>query len=821
MVKPLSHEEVHLPCDPSRFQFDTTKDLAPLTGFFGQERAIQAIEFGVNMQSHGFNIYVLGENGTGKTSSVRHFVSEKAKADPVPNDWVYVYNFRSPEEPVAISLPPGQGIDFQRDMMELVSYLRTTIPRVFDSKEYDIQKDRVMEGFQCKRKELLGAFEAEAESRSFKVQRAVNGYNIVAVNDLGEPIKEEEFEGFTEERKNEIRVHGKLIQEQLDDVIRILKEEDKSTKKALTDLERSAVLSVLEHGLDELRRKYSGNEKLSAYLDEVHEDVLVKLDDFKSVADEPKRQDQQVPMFKVMKQEPDFHRYSVNIIVNNARATGAPCVFENNPTYFNLFGRVEHKFQMGAAFTDLTMIKGGALHKANGGFLVLPAMDLLRDFISYESLKRAVREREVKIEDVMERYRLVSTAMLKPEPIPLNVKIILIGSPELYYLLYNKDEDYRELFKVKADFDFRITRTDKSLDCYAGFIASKTASEKLLPFDKEGVARVVDFGARLAEDQGKLSTKFSDISNLLREANYWAVKEKSDVVSGSHVREALRAKVYRNSMMEDRLRELAAEGTLIVDTDGELVGQVNGLAVYDGGDYSFGKPSRITASVYVGRGGVMNIERQTKMSGKIHDKAVLILSNYLGKKFAVKAPISFTASLTFEQLYGMVEGDSATCAELYALLSAISGVALRQGIAITGSMDQNGSVQPVGGVNQKVEGFFDLCRFRGLDGTHGVIIPGRNRKNLLLKEEVVEAVRDGKFHIWAIDRVEEGIGILTGIPAGDVVLDEAYPEGSFYRMVENRLDELRRRAKGSHEEQKKEDAEEESHVGCGGKCSED
>ena len=814
MAKTLSHKDVHLPCDPSHFGFATTNDLSPLTSFVGQERALAAIEFGVNMPSHGFNIYVLGENGTGKTSAVRHFICEKAKTEPVPNDWVYVYNFRSPEEPVAISLPPGQGADFQSDMIELVSYIRNRIPKVFESKEYDVHKDQILEEFQEKRKELFGAFEAQADALGFKIQRTVNGYNIVAVNASGEPINEEEFASCAEERKNEIREHGKFVQERLEDVVRTLKEEDKKTQKAITDLERSAASSVLWHGLEEIRRKYQGNEKVGAYLDAVHEDVLVTLDDFKGAVDEPKQNQQnQPPIFKLPRPEPDFMRYSVNLIVNNAREVGAPCVFESNPTYFNLFGRVEHKFQMGAALTDFTMIKGGALHKANGGFLVLPAMELLRNFISYESLKRAVRAREVKIEDIMEQYRLVSTAMLKPEPIPLNVKIILIGNPEIYYLLYNRDEDYRELFKVKADFDYRIARSDESLDCYARFIASKTGSEGLLPFDRGGVAMVVDFGARLAEDQGKLSTKFSDISNLLREANYWAVLEKSEVVNGDHVKKALRAKIYRNSMMEDKLRDLTTEGTLIVDTSGELVGQANGLAVYNGGDHSFGKPSRITASVYVGRGGVINIERQTKMSGRIHDKAVLILSNYIGKKFAGKAPVSFTASLTFEQLYGMVEGDSATCAELYALLSAISGVALKQGIAVTGSMDQNGNVQPIGGVNEKIEGFFDLCNFRGLDGAQGVIIPGRNRKNLLLKEEVVEAVRDGKFNIWAIDRIEEGIEILTGIAAGDEGPDGTHPEGTFYRMVETKLDDLRRRAKGPEEEKGKE-AEEDSCAGC-------
>ncbi|MBE0603697.1 MAG: AAA family ATPase, partial [Deltaproteobacteria bacterium] len=709
MARTLSPEEIRLTCDPARFRFGTTKEVSPLTRFVGQERALQAIDFGLNMRSLGFNIYALGENGTGKTSAVRHFITEKAKAEPVPLDWVYVYNFREPEEPVALSLAPGHGVDFQRDMAELIAYLRVTIPKIFDSKEYDQQKDRIVEGFQNMQKELFGGFEKQAESWSFKVHRAVNGYNIVAVNAAGEPVKEEEYETFEEQKKVEMREHGKQIQERLEDVVRIMKDEDKKTKRALADLERSAALNVLGYGLEEVRKKHEGNVKLNAYLDEVREDVLAKLDDFKGAVEEPRPNPQMPMMMKMPKAEPDFMRYTVNVIVNNGGANGAPCVFENNPTYFNLFGRVEHKFQMGAAFTDFTMIKGGALHKANGGFLVLQAVDLARNYISYDSLKRAVRQGEVKIEDVMEQYRLVSTAMMKPEPIPLNVKIILIGNPEIYYMLYNMDEDYRELFKVKADFDFRIARSEESLDHYAMFVASKTQEEGLLPFDAEGVARVVDFGVRLAEDQEKLSTKFSDISNLLREAHYWAVKEKSEVVSGVHVKKALRAQIHRNSMMEDRMREMAADGTLIIDTGGELPGQVNGLAVYDGGDHSFGKASRITAAVYAGRGGVMNIERQTKMSGKIHDKAVLILTNYLGRMFAGKAPIGFTASLTFEQLYGMIEGDSATCAELYALLSAISGVPVRQGVAITGSMDQSGNVQPIGGVNQKIEGFFDLC----------------------------------------------------------------------------------------------------------------
>ena len=800
MARPLRPEELHSPCDPKRFRFHTTAEVAPLPRIVGQERALEAIDFGLNMRSLGFNIYVLGESGTGKTSAIRHFVSEKAKSDPVPPDWAYVFNFREPAEPIAISLPPGRGVEFQRDMEELVASLRVAIPKIFESKEYEQQKSRIVEGFQKRQKELFGGLEREAESKGFSVRATISGFSIVAVDESGEPLTEEKFNALDERKRREMRENGKQVQERVDDVVRNIKAEDKATKDALAELERGAALSVLGHEVEEIRKKHEGNAKLLAFLDAVQEDVLANLEDFKGGGEEPSSP---LPFLKLAKQEPSFDRYTVNVIVNHGDAKGSPCVFETNPTYYNLFGRIEHKFQMGAAVTDFTMIKAGALHKANGGFLVLGALDLLRNIFSYDALKRAVRNKEVKVEDVWEQYRLVTTSALKPEPIPLDVKVILIGNPEIYYLLYILDEEYRELFKVKADFDHRIERTGETVDSYAAFVATKTKEEGLLPFDAPGVARVVDFGSRLAEDQEKLSTKFSDVSNLLREAHYWARKEGADSVSGGHVDQALRAKILRNSRVEERMRELTAEGTLIVETGGELQGQVNGLAVYDMGDYSFGNPSRITATVYAGKAGVLNIERETKLSGKIHEKAVLILSNYLGRRFAGKTPISLSASLTFEQMYGMIEGDSATCAELYALLSAIAGVPVRQGIAVTGSMDQNGAVQPIGGVNEKIEGFFDLCRLRGLDGTQGVLIPSRNRRNLMLKDEVVQAVREGKFRIHEIDRVEEGVEVLMGIPAGEMEPDGKYPEGTLYRKAADRLELLREAVRDKNDNDRK------------------
>ncbi len=802
MARELTEKDLCKHCDPSIFSFSTTEELPPFEGTIGQERALSAIDFGLNLQSKGFNIFVLGESGTGKTSTIRTLIRRKAETEKVPPDWCYVYNFKDPDVPLAISLPPGKALEFKKDMEELIESLKKEIPRVFESKEYEKQKNRILEEFQKRQKELFSAVEEEAESKGFSIKRTVGGFFIVPVKKTGEPLSEEEFQGLDENTKKKIEEIGKLLQEKLDDVVRTLKAGEKLVSELLKKLEREAALSVLGSLIDELKTKYSENKKLLDYLDAVKEDVLENLEDFKATQEEAAPP---MPFMKMQKQEPRFNKYEVNVIVNNANSKGAPCVFETNPTYYNLFGRIEHKFQYGVAVTDFTMIKAGSLHKANGGYLVINALDLLRNLFSYDALKRAIRNREVKIEDIWEQYRLVTTAMLKPEPIPLDVKVILIGNPYIYYLLYNLDEEYRELFKVKADFDNTMERNEENLIKYATFVATKSKEEGLLPFDPGGVAKVVEYGSRLAEHQEKLSSRFSDISDLIRESHYWATKAGSELVKAEHVEKALKEKFFRHNKIEEKLRELMLEDTLIVETEGEKVGQINGLAVMDMGDYSFGKPSRITATVYSGKAGVVNIERETKMSGKIHEKAILILSNYLGKMYAQKKPITLSASITFEQLYGMIEGDSATCAELYALLSAISGVPIKQNIAITGSMDQDGNVQPIGGVNEKIEGFFRLCQVRGLTGEQGVIIPERNVKNLMLSSEVVQAVRDGKFRIYAIKRIEEGVPILMGIEAGQLRPDGTYPEGTLNHLVEKRLTEIREAMKEKKKEEKKDE----------------
>jgi lon-related putative ATP-dependent protease len=807
MARTLDPDDLYKRCDPKFFPFKTTGDLPPLDGIIGQQRALNAIDFGLNLQSAGFNIYVLGDSGTGKTSAIRSFISKKAEMEIVPPDWCYVFHFKDPGDPIAIWLEPGRGAEFQKDMQEFIARLKVEIPKVYEEKEYKRRKNAATEELQKTQRAMFEVLEREAESRGFKIKTAMGGFSLVAVGKAGEPLTEEEFNALDQGRKDALRENGKYIQEKLDDAMRTLKKEEKAAGEQLNEIERYAALYVLGHLVEDIKSKYANNEKLLAYLDAVREDILANIEDFKPSSEETPAAP--LPFLKMQKQEPDFTRYSVNALVNNGDRKGAPCVFESNPTYNNLFGRVEHRLQFGAAVTDFTMIKAGSLHKANGGYLVVNALDLLRNLFSYDALKRAIRSAEVKIEDVWEQYRAVTTATMRPEPIPLDVKVILIGSPEIYYLLYGLDEEYREFFKVKADFDNRMERTDENLLKYAAFVSAKAGEEHLLPFDASGVARVAEHGSRLAEHQEKLSSKFSDVSNLIRESHYWAKKMDADVVSGEHVEKALDEKIYRHSRIEDRMREVMAEGTLIVETSGEKAGQVNGLAVLDMGDYSFGKPSRITAAVYAGKSGVVNIERETKLSGKIHEKAVLILSNYLGRKYAARKPISLSASITFEQLYGMIEGDSATCAELYALLSAISGVPIRQSVAITGSMDQNGNVQPIGGVNEKIEGFFDLCRLRGLSGEQAVLIPRRNVRNLMLKKEVIEAVREGKFKIHAIERVEEGVEVLMGILPGEAGTDGKYPAGTLNRLVEDRLTELREAVRKEEKEQGRDKKKEE------------
>ena len=801
MPDKLSLDEIYKCCDPAIFTFNTTDDLPAFYGTIGQERALDALDFGLSLESTGFNIFLLGENGTGRMTTIKSILVQKASSEPISPDWCYVYNFKDPDTPVAISLEPGRALVFQKDMEELIKVLKVEIPKVFESKEYEKQRSKITEDAQKKQKDIFTSLEQEAEAKGFSVRKTISGLIIIPVKKTGEPLTEEEYELLDEKTRKKIDEIGRALQEKLNDAVHVVREAEKLVKEHVARLEKEAALAAVGHLIDELQNKYRKYEKIISYLDDVKENILENLDEFKVQEEQPAT----LPFVKLPKTEPTFTRYTVNVLVNNKDCKGAPCIFESNPTYFNLFGRIEHKFQYGIALTDFSMIKGGSLHKANGGYIVIDALDLLRNIFAYDALKRAIRNKEVKIEDVWEQYRAVSTTTLKPEAIPLDIKVIIVGNPFLYYLLYNLDEEYRELFKVKADFDSRMDRTDENIHKYASFVATRCKEEKLLPFDRTGVAKVVEIGSRFAEHQNKLTSRFSDVADIIREASYWASKSNGRIVTENHVQKAIDERIYRTNRIEERMREMILEDTLIVDTEGEKIGQVNGLAVIDLGDYSFGKPSRITAKTYAGKAGVVNIERETKMSGRIHEKAILILSNYLGSKYATKKPISLSASLTFEQLYDMVEGDSATCAELYALLSSIANIPLKQSIAVTGSMDQNGDVQPVGGINEKIEGFFDLCKFRKLDGDQGVIIPRRNIKNLMIKKDLIDAMKEGKFTIYPIDRVEEGLEILTGMPAGTLKEDGTYPEETINYLIVKRLTEISEAVKEKKGEEKEEE----------------
>jgi lon-related putative ATP-dependent protease len=795
MLKKVTKKEMYNCCRPSQLPFKTTSDIEPLSETIGQKRALSALDFGLGIDSHGFNIYILGESGTGKLTTIKTILDEKSKKEPVPNDWCYVFNFKNADVPQALSFPPGTGLTFQKAMDEFISSLRQEIPKIFESKEYEKQRTKILEDFQKKQKQYFTDLEKSAKEKDFTLRKTVSGLMLVPIKKTGETLSEEEYDNLDPDVKQKIETIGKELQERLDDVIRKVREEEKKIKDIMTQLEREAALSSVDHGINEIKNKFQGHTEVLNYLDEVKENILEHLDDFKP----QEEQAPALPFIKQPKSEPSFNRYSVNVFVNNRDLKGAPVVIESNPTYFNIFGRVEHKLQYGFAMTDFTMIKAGSLQMANGGYLVVDALELLKNMFAYDALKRTIKDKEIKIEDVWEQYRSISTVTLRPQPIPFNVKIILVGNPRLYYLLYNLDEEYRELFKIKADYDNRMDRTPENMLKYASFIRTKCDERGLQPFSRDAVARVIEYGSRLAEHQEKLSAKFSEVADILREADYWSRYNKNAVVTADDVEKAMGEREYRCNKVEKKILEATKEGTILIDTERSVTGQVNGLSVIDLGDYRFGVPSRITAKSYAGRAGIVNIERETKMSGKIHEKAILILTAYLGGKYAINQSLSLTASLTFEQLYGGVEGDSATCAEVYALLSSISGVPLKQSYAITGSMNQHGEVQPIGGVSEKIEGFFEVCKLSGLNGQHGVIIPKKNLIHLMLKSEVVEAVINRKFHIYSIDNVEDSIELLTGMKPGKIKSDGTYPKGTFNFLVAERLKKLSEALKGEKE----------------------
>jgi lon-related putative ATP-dependent protease len=769
-------------CDPELLGFETTEDLPDFNDAIGQKRALRSIDFGLGVDAAGFNLYISGETGTGRTTTIASILNKRASGEPKPNDWVYVNNFKDSDSAISLDLPTGMGSELVADMKELIEAFRKDIPKAIESSEYENRRSELLERYQAATNELFQQLEKESEKLGFALQRTVSGLVIVPQK-AGHNYTQEEYDSLNEKKRQKLEKQGKELTERLNDVLHQVRDQEKATKEALSDADRELGMSCLGHRLDPLRTKYDGLTKILAYLDSVQEDILNTLDDFK-----PQVQQPQIPGIKMPRQEPTFERYQVNLLVDNKEREGAPVVFESNPTYNNLFGRIEHVMQYGGvAVTDFTMIRSGALHRANGGYLVIDAREVLMNPFVWDSLKRCIRNSEIRIEDVLEQYRFMTMVSLKPEPVQMQVKIVLIGTPWIYYLLFHLDPDYRKFFKVKAEFDSRVARTPEIIHDYSLFVASHCRSEGLLPFHKSGVAALLEHMTRMADDQEKLSSQFMEIADFIRETSFWAARAGRTIIDGDDVRAAAEESLYRVNRIEERLQELYDEGTIMVDTDGAVVGQINGLSVIGLGDHTFGRPTRITASVYTGQDGMVNIEREVKLSGPIHDKGVLILTGYLGATFAAERPLSLSASICFEQSYDGIEGDSASSTELYALLSALSGIPINQGIAVTGSVNQRGVVQPIGGANYKIEGFFAVCRAKGLTGQQGVMIPKSNERHLMLHEDVVKAVEAGQFHIWSVETVEQGIEILTGTKAGTRSKNGIYPKGTVYHLVDERL----------------------------------
>lgn len=787
-------ERLRRSCDPATMPFETTEQVEPLLGTVGQERAISAIEFGVEIVSSGFNIFVSGPSGSGRNATACTYVEQAARAQPVPDDWVYVHNFQDPYHPQAIRLPAGQGCELASRMDELVEAARREIPRAFESEDYERRRNDILTQLHQRQQALYSQIQESAKSQGFAIELTPAGILTVPLVD-DHPLSTEEYEKLPQQTKEELERRGNELRERLEQALHEGRQQEKDATERLRELEREVALFAVGHLFDELRDRYRDYPDVQEYLRQLQDDIPEHLDDFRAGPQQPEGLPAALAELQGSSREEHLSRYKVNVFVDNSETKGAPMVQEYNPTYYNLMGRLEYQARFGAMTTDFRQIKAGALHRANGGYLVLDALAVLTSPFAWDALKKALQTRESRIENIGEQYSAIPATTLRPEPIPLNVKVVMVGNPFIYYLLYHLDEDFRKLFKVKADFGPDMDRSDQHVLRYAGFISRQVRERGLHHFDRTGVARMVEYGSRLVEDQEKLSTRLADVADMVVESSHWAGKSGHDLVTAEDVDQAIAHKEYRSNLIEERIQEFIEDGTIMIDTEGTKPAQVNGLSVVDLGDYSFGRPSRITARTSLGGEGVVNIEREIKLSGPIHSKGVLILSGYLSGKYAQSYPLALSATLTFEQVYDEVEGDSASSTELYVLLSALSGLPLQQGIAVTGSVNQIGQVQAVGGVTRKVEGFYEVCKSQGLTGEQGVILPEANVKNLMLKDEVVQAVRTGKFHLWAVRTIDEGIEILTGASAGEQQADGRYPKGTVHQLVDAKLREYAQRLK--------------------------
>jgi len=790
----LKPEELRAPCDPAGFSFRSTAELTPFEGLIGQERAVEATAFGIGMRHRGYNLFVLGPAATGKTTSMRRLLDVTAAAEATPSDWCYVHNFADPYRPSALELPAGRGRVLRDEMLRLVGECKMRLPRLFESEEVQRQKSRILEELAQRQEREVTPLEDAARASGFVLLRTPSGLALSPAP-AGQPLTHEEFHALPETAQRRLQELGRPLEERLETVLRQLRHHERDAQQRHAELVRQVATAGTRELVREVKEAFAELPAVQDYLGKVEEDLIAHAEEFRGGPDGQ-------PALPFLPPPGAFmDRYRVNVLVDRHETRGAPVVFEQNPTYANLLGRFEHRAHFGAVLTDFTLIKPGALHRANGGYLLLEAKDVLQNFMAWDALKKALRSRSLRIEEPLAELR-VAAASLAPEPIPLSLKVVLLGSPLLYYLLYALDEDFGELFKVKVDFDDSFARTPDTERLYARFVAGACAQEGLRPFAADGVARLVEYGSRLVDHQGRLSARLGLLLDLVRESVYCAEREQHPLVTGPDVMRAIAQRIRRANLLEERVGRAIAEGTLLLATEGDAVGQVNGISVITPGDYAFGRPCRITARTFCGAPGVVDIEREAKLGGRVHSKGVMILGGYLAGRFAREQSLALSASIAFEQQYEEVEGDSASAAELYALLSSLAGIPLAQNIAVTGSVNQHGDIQPVGAIDEKIEGFFDACTLHGLTGTQGVLIPEANVRHLMLREDVVEAVREETFHVYAVRTVDEGLRVLSGRDPGQLGPDGRYPDGSFNAAVAQtllrNLEQLKAVGAGSH-----------------------
>jgi lon-related putative ATP-dependent protease len=781
----LSYRDLKMTCDTNLFHFETTEELEPISTGIGQDRGIKALEFGVNVDVKGYNIYIEGPSGLGKTMYTKNYLDSISAKKKVPCDWCYVYNFDNANEPIAISLPAGQGKEFKNSMDGFIKEIKKDIKKTFNADDFEKEKALIKQEFESKRSELLDKLNEQSMNYGFQVKTAQNGIYMMPVVD-GKVIEEEEFDKLDDSIKQQYEEKSSFVQTQIMEVIGKIKEIERQSEKRISEWQSNIALLTINVHINYLKSKFKRNKKITKFLNDVRQDVLSNISYFLE-EDSKNAQQQQTQTNPLTKKQDPSLNYRVNLFVDNSYREGCPVIMDSNYSYNNIFGSIEYENYYGSLRTDYSMLKPGLLQQANGGYIIFQAKDLLSNGVCYEALKKYLRVKEIGIENPTEQRSSMILISLKPEPIPLDVKVILIGNAQIYHSLLEMDPDFRKLFKIKVEFEDDAPINEENVNKLARFIHSYCKQEELPHLDKGAMARIIEYASRLAGNNSKLSTNFNDIAQIIGEAGTWARLSKSKIVTEEFIDKALFERIERVKKYDSKYVEMIKNNSLLINTSGFKIGEINGLTIMQIGDYAFGKPSKITVNTYTGKTGIVNIEREVKLSGSTHSKGVFILSGYLGQMFAQDIPLCLTASICFEQLYNGVDGDSASSTELYGLLSSLSEIPINQSIAVTGSVNQKGEIQPIGGVNEKIEGFFQICKMRGLDGSHGVMIPIQNVDNLQLSDEVINAVKNKLFHIYSISNIDEGIEVLTGVPAGKKDKDGHFPAGTINYLVYEKL----------------------------------